>query len=119
MKANELRIGNIIKNENDSITHIVELTDYDRVAMGENRVVSDLSNCEPVPLTEEWLLKFGFIFSHSRGFEEYYDKNDVGLTIIGSGTPDIKILYRSTQLKFIHQLQNIYFALTAEELTIK
>ena len=77
---------------------------------------------EPIPLTEEWLVKFGFeeidgfltldlgSFSGARFIFWYGDvlnlfcKSDMML---------------SKQIKYVHQLQNLYFALTGEELTIK
>lgn len=112
LTANDLRVGNFYYLNDIE----VKLDERLLFAMFNNPLAYGLQNYTPIPLTKERLLKFGFIFSYSRGFEEYYDKNDVGLTIIGSGTPDIKILYRNTQLKFVHQLQSLYYTLTQKEL---
>ena len=53
MKANEFRLGNLIKSENEVFP----------VTMNEFRAFSFpgvINEYDPIPLTEEWLLKFGF-----------------------------------------------------------
>jgi hypothetical protein len=70
---------------------------------------------KPIPLTEEWLLEFGFV-KGKFGFFETKKRllvEDLGNSI----TYDNKLL--NTKIKHVHQLQNFYFALTEEELTIK
>ena len=66
---------------------------------------------KPIPLTEEWLNKLGYYLISERHFANighlvweldgrfYCDKNGI-------------------QLKYVHQLQNLYFALTQRELTV-
>jgi hypothetical protein len=76
---------------------------------------------EPIPLTEEWLLKFGFEefglsirVDVNRGDELcfYTQEKRLRYQTKGSGfTRDYNILY-------VHQLQNLYFALTGQELKI-
>ena len=85
--------------------------DYDDLRCLEQ--YEDNSEYKPIPLTEEWLLKFGFdsMFSGAG-----YHKNGVE---IGNNHNGFYILATSYQIEFIHQLQNLYFALTGEELTIK
>jgi hypothetical protein len=68
---------------------------------------------KPIPLTEEWLLKFGF------------DKIDFQFIKNGIKLFPIRDLYYrgnfpiKSDIKYVHQLQNLFFALTGEELTIK
>ncbi|MCT3943873.1 hypothetical protein HZQ28_01105 [Elizabethkingia anophelis] len=115
LTSRDLRIGNLIFNEYGIVSTIVEITDYDRVAVGNNRVVTDLVNCEPIPLTEEWLLKFGFkLKSDADG--EYYENCGVNILILRSD--DIHFFFGNpnTKDKYVHQLQNLYFALTQKEL---
>lgn len=117
MKANELRIGNLIIDEHGTVSNIVEITDYDRIAVGNNRVVKDLSNCEPIPLTEEWLLNFGFrdhIININDLEFSLLIKNKL-LVIVHNDEPKGLCI----DIEFVHQFQNIYFALNGEELTIK
>jgi hypothetical protein len=76
---------------------------------------------KPIPITEEWLLKFGFI-------EGIYAIVKYPLKVIYLLKPDslteyelcvsIEDLYLK-KIKYIHQLQNIFFALTQKELEIQ
>ncbi|MCT4321800.1 hypothetical protein [Elizabethkingia anophelis] len=125
MNSKELRIGNLIKDEHGTLSNIVEITDYDRIAVGNNRVVKDLSNCVPIPLTEEWLIKFGF----KKGYNAYYSYLEIwdSLYIIVSKNNTIYISESSSisghqlqvaNFEHIHQIQNFYFAIANKELTL-
>jgi len=66
-------------------------------------------------VTEEWLERFGFEEDDSVGWLKRFDKSD-------SFFIDLSFMYwgeNSVKLTHVHQLQNLYFALTGEELTIK
>ena len=122
MKAKELRIGNLVLK--NGIVHFVYLVSNTIIHSSEigtsNIEISLLYEVEPIPLTEEWLLKAGFKNSTvnnklfiAYGFALYIDDdNDVGVMKFGI---DVYLCH----IKYIHQLQNLYFALTGEELTIK
>ena len=127
MKANELRIGNYVKSDNlgiicTSVKSLYGFPECTSIVNHSDRVI-DLSAIEPIPLTEEWLLKFGF----EKESEIHYSKTVNGITYLyytgtlGQVRKDIdenKILYLC-EPKYIHSLQNVMFALTGEELTIK
>jgi hypothetical protein len=66
----------------------------------------------PIPLTEEWLLKFGFEITNN------FQTKDRFQTHKQDGIIWFEYGYISIELKYVHQLQNLYFALTGEELTI-
>lgn len=113
MKTTELRIGNLIYwdiPEKENVPHEVLSISLDgkihTTPISLGRVPFDYL---PIPLTEEWLVKFGFkplvkdwqikgliIHTRERGF------------VVRKSMPI---------LQSVHQLQNIYFALTGEELT--
>ena len=60
MKANELRIGNwiVLVKEDIKQTRDYQLDAYDIYKASE---FGDITECLlPIPLTEEWLIKFGF-----------------------------------------------------------
>lgn len=83
----------------------------------EHTNISDLS---PIPLTEEWLLKFGL--KNENGFFKWhrsaiYKRNEIW--IYGILGDDNNSYYHVSELKCVHQLQNLYHALTGEELTLK
>jgi len=105
MKANELRIGNWFIEKDE-----VKQFDGD---------FYHLLGCDPIPLNTNWLLKLGF---------EYND--NIGLYQNGGFDVDIEDgvychFYLNEygdwykDIEYVHQLQNLYFALTGEELTIK
>ena len=115
MEAKELRIGNWV------IINTPFCMDYN--AMHDTYIDNDWDELKPMPLTEEWLVKFGFE-NMSETTDYYFKLNDF---IIGGWR---KTLYPSIngesgleafgiEIKYVHQLQNLYFALTGEELIIK
>jgi hypothetical protein len=70
---------------------------------------------KPIPLTEEWLLKFGFskkvdYLLQKRGFSICFEKHG---DIFECFLESIGI-----EIEYVHQLQNLYFALTNEELIL-
>jgi hypothetical protein len=109
MKPNELRIGSYVYFED-------ELLKFD-FEMGWN-----FDYIKPIPLTEEWLLKLGFecILDISYSFPKPYD--NLELSYYGSingfkkGWVINKLFGLSNGIKYVHELQNLYFALTNEEL---
>ena len=112
MKANELRIGNLVLSqwENNKI-HKVRGQDIFDLEQG-----IDSNSFQPIPLTEEWLLKFGFNkgkFNYKWQYGNFiYDQKLKLWVWFGVQIHDYLI-------ENVHQLQNLYFALTAQELTIK
>jgi hypothetical protein len=119
MKVSELRIGNKFYLPNGNIGTI----SYHEIRLLV--VALEKPNYQPIPLTEEWLLNFGFNRHHADyGNGIIYIKNVIDNTEfewgvypneLGSG---IQIQNRKL-LKYVHQLQNLYFALTGEELVVK
>lgn len=128
MKAQELRIGNLIQlyrkaEDKEMSTHSVcgieNVPDIGwMVELEDGFYINTDKGIEPIPLTEEWLVKLGFEKSHG----EWIERNEmVMLSYFATGlhlsSSDSGML--SIELKYVHQLQNLYFALTGEELTVK
>jgi hypothetical protein len=120
LQNNELRIGNLFILPNGDIGKI----SYHEIRLMV--VAIEKPDYQPIPLTEEWLLKFGFekrtTVLHSVqyfiGFNPItHDWMFDILWLVGHEYP----FYRNGHfaIKYVHQLQNLYFALTGEELTIK
>jgi len=106
MKENELRVGVYIY-------YCEEVFEVDaeciKMHMGD-----DLDDAyRPIPLTEEWLLKFGFEITDN------FQTKDRFQTHKQDGFFWFEYGYIVVELNYVHQLQNLYFALTGEELTIK
>jgi hypothetical protein len=101
---------------------------------------------QPTILTEEWLIKFGFIKLHHFGNYEFTklmtdpiegeDKSPLSIEVIHRNDDNVYIVrlvlepmteyeassinyHNLPHIKYIHQLQNLYYALTGEELKIK
>lgn len=87
----------------------------------------DSDDFEPVPLTEEWLLKFGFEKGSNETNKKCFYKRDFVFIFYsdGIGGRFSKCFFQSacthtlSEIKYVHQLQNLFYALTGEELQIK
>jgi hypothetical protein len=143
MKAQELRIGNFYSQYGDVIeTNWVTIKNLSNAPDGQLW-------CKPITLTEEWLVNFGFNFSkyHYGEDDGYGDVFEYSLDISNfklvytkrkpfksdlSNKDTIDFILEADgvyeycgefnlldKIKYIHQLQNLYFALTGEELTIE
>lgn len=129
MKARELRIGNYIENTDSQMASYM-VVNADVIKQNEHTMYASL---EPIPLTEEWLLKFGFKHQNKYDLESnlYSKKLKSGyfFTIYSKKqTLDFKTKFIGWKvlnigfdfkIEYVHQLQNLYFALTGEELTLK
>jgi hypothetical protein len=123
MKANELRIGNLVQVDNIPVR--VLWFDYDG-AVCESLDKKDMvqMHIEPIPLTEEWLIKFGFMKpkNPTKGFENSFSKGSFIWTehrfYLDAGNDEGWII-DEYKIEYVHQLQNLYFTLTGEELEIK
>ena len=126
MKANELRVGNHIQNGIVvEIKHTVSRIKYLYLGKEERYCFNDYADLIPIPLTEEWLVKSGFEKVDDsfflKGFEVWQTDcgNEKGNEYVGFFYPLRDRGMMDLEIKFIHQLQNLYFALTGEELKIK
>lgn len=123
MKANEFRKGNLI-SFNGNISIILELSSncMFRMLNDIGYVRKEYRDLSPIPLTEEWLVKFGFRkqTEEAKGiavWEEFYIGNfSIGNHGIGLTPFVFHCDSGVTQLYYVHQLQNLYFALIGTEL---
>lgn len=138
MKATELRIGNFIygyteNDEDEEVECLVKVVVLDYADITDYRIwVEGFSSKDaseyygafnPIPLTAEWLLKFGFrntIKNRDSGYLQYGLQRmafDFMVCIELDTEPDFYLQNKMIlNLKYVHQLQNLYFALTGEEL---
>lgn len=72
-----------------------------------------------IPLTEEWLIKFGIVkFSGWVGeFREAWRKTNSYFQLERVGQDEW--VFHGVEIKYVHQLQNLYRALTGDELCVK
>lgn len=115
IKPTELRIGNwvLINGEPKQLNRKLF-----------KHVVLDglgLESLKPIPLTEELLLECGFVL-----LDKDYDSQVFNIYKLSNFTYNtsqnvfwFNNTYSFRQPKYLHQLQNLFFALTGEELTKK
>jgi len=133
MKATELRIGNWVNYENE-IFFIQDISMFQGIYCSNLfKSVFDsfptysnkrIAFFNPIPLTEELLVKFGFKNHHNNWYEinvfntdAYFNHINISIDInrvtISDGDNEIVI---NDELKHVHQLQNLYWCLTQKEL---
>ena len=117
MKVTELRINNWVQFKHTETPARVTLGDF---IMAREYKDERLDDYEPIPLTEEWLEKFGF------ESDSYQDMYVLGWLKINcdktKGKPELwieNITGKVVYIEHVHQLQNLYFALTGQELELK
>lgn len=136
MEANELRVGNYVLPDND--------INQEYTICKQDFIQDTFDRLYPVPLTEECLLKFGFFqLPHFTISNSWYinlgrnrqlsvgnvnDANQIiSLQEIGKdakGNDNVIDLICVWNFDYdgrmnVHQFQNLYFALTGQELQIK
>lgn len=123
LKANELRIGNYLNGKQGHVI-ITEIRENNIVKIHDNTSIFYVGTClKPIPLTEEWLFKFGFIEKIDAYFYNDYCIEDIHNRVTWVINEFDHITDEFTAIgcgiNYVHQLQNLYFALTNEELTLK
>ena len=129
MNPQELRIGNLLSNWNDAIVTVKDL--YYSIYINEyfvgvketpSRYTFNGKDFKPILLTEEWLLKFGFRKIEAETIFDYeiwgIDDNEF-LFEADEKYYHSFIQTEKHEIESVHRLQNLYFALTGEELIIK
>jgi len=129
IQSKELRIGNVVLDKDNNIFTIAGISEGSVFKEGDY-IGTPIEWIKPVLITEEWLLKLGFekekysslsinffrlkVLSH--GTISFYPK-EKGFNIELGTTSGYN--FGTTKIEYVHQLQNLYFALTNEELTFK
>lgn len=123
MEAKNLRIGNYVKHN-----HSIGMALPTQLTSGNDFDMCD--DFEPLPLNNEWLSKFGFDDS---GYQKGYTGVEFRVNMIMDfiltkpkfmGEWQEHYCYdlgqhRFVEVKYVHELQNLFFAITTTELQIK
>lgn len=75
-----------------------------------------VSEAEPIPLTEDALLGFGFEVKSASVTHNY--SYNIGFFVLTNGLRN-NISYDGYGIVYVHQLQNLFYSLTNTELTLK
>jgi len=132
MEAKEIRIGNLIqlyrtpKDKEITFHKIVSIGYLDNFESYcvelEDGFTVNVEGISGIPLTEERLIKFGWIWNkETNSFEKlgfpngHIKKTSFGWTMFNYV---LKSLTTNRDFHYVHQLQNLYFELKREELII-
>lgn len=120
MKVQDLRVGNLLTYNNKDFK-VLEIHQGKIKAQSNKGIVEfNLSELQPVILTEQRLIEWGFTKSEiTKG--KYYVEDYLEFTIEDNDwdNPSLNIFIDGkyiTCVEFVHELQNLYYALTNEEL---
>ena len=128
IQENEIRVGNYY-NRVESYSSSLGYHKFSAsvwYAIGE--CTDFLENYDPIPLTEEILLKCGFSKSVRPNCEDIYidlparmilwfnEGNYAEMDLIQD---DKRISFKHSHIKHLHQLQNLYFCLCGKELNVE
>lgn len=134
IQANELRVGNLVLIGEDTAI-VTCITSEGVSANGEKAAYTYemFNDISPVVLTEEWLTKTGFVLMEKTYKEHYQGNNSLnfGYPVLylnkyvylacnskGHASGNLFLNGNRIECKYVHQLQNLYFALTGKELTL-
>lgn len=122
MKAQELRIGNIveylIRDEMDAKKEWWEPSQIDAQDILWLSQNPDDEDYRPMTITEELLVRFGFVLTNKIWSN--------GIVQLGYFTQEVYFEFEfkfpfthwgRNKIQYVHELQNLCFALTGEELT--
>lgn len=123
MKAQELRIGNLYhynmidtQDERGKWKEVATVDILDLMHLNEH---PDDPNFIPIPIDGEWVEKFGFdkpalsYIGKTIHITSYGKNNDMWMVALNKNNGILRTI------KYVHELQNLYYAVTGEELTIK
>jgi hypothetical protein len=124
LQANELRIGNYFIDTigayaNPNTIQQVESIDNNGVNTWQDMSASGccpFDKMKPIPLTPEILEKCGFKKRRGGAYGIIWHKERIDII-----KDEDKLYYRQFQrlpIRYLHQLQNLYYALTGEELEV-
>ena len=135
MKASELRIGNYVFDDEGILSKINGFQPYGHSIRCDEKegcellidlypqdgtvkkgYETDINLCKPIPLTEEWLIRFGYNLNNC-----YYLKDDSDIEFFKSNGKIFCEFYGNwfSNIEYVHDLQNLHFAIYKEELKLK
>ena len=123
MKKEELMYGNklLFLNEVVTFSHISQIREDGVfwIKTIESKIDSKSFHFKPIPITEEWLLKLGFFKYNNAYVLEKPNENIMNFKFSIWSDFTYNSSEFPVELKYVHQLQNLYFALTGTHLKLK
>ena len=127
MGTGELRIGNYVSDGHYGFMAVSLVDDRGWITLLPIGYVThsprvEASLVSPIKLTEEWLVKFGFEKREQKTILDYpiWVKDDSEYFFqADEGFYHNLVHSDNHQIEYVHQLQNLYFALTRTELQLQ
>lgn len=125
MESRELRIDNLLQDQNGNLLIVKELREDGIICQVQDRIKYPLPDgwqAEPILLTDEWLLNFRAYKGTRNNWNDVYILNNKSQISIGVAFLHdcvrvyLNGIYYEVNQLYVHQLQNLYFALTGKEL---
>jgi hypothetical protein len=125
--SRELRLGNLIYGPSDREETIVAIIGEGWVKLYPGRLTgarfdAELKDCSGIPLTEEWLIKLGFEEVYRSLYTVRYEnlqqaQFDYRFNLV-ENLRHLTWRGNTVQCEYVHQLQNLYYSLTGQELQL-
>lgn len=132
MEARELRLGNYLDYYGQYVI-VLEIKRNENIecgyfndSIGFERKLSENHSPKPIPLTEDWLLRFGFEKT------DFYDDVEACYILVCSDASDIYVTFNegvfsyglgyqdfNKEMPYVHTFQNYFYALNDFELSLK
>jgi len=123
INAKELRIGNLVLHQLTKEPYKIKAYDILDLEKG-----MDSEILQPLPLTEELLIKFGFVLNNESKYNEHWEHDDIDYLVRKTGSTfafclddyeDGHTTHFIMHTDKVHTFQNNAFSLTQKELNIK
>jgi hypothetical protein len=114
IQANELRIGNWVFNPKNNFHFKIDGFHILDLWAGE-----DCKFIQPIPLTPEILEKAGFEKNGKRFSKDWFYLWSDNYNIVFALAEMEESIGKYLNIEYVHQLQNLYFDLTGQELNIQ
>lgn len=117
MEARELRIGNIVLDKYENVKYVFAIL-CDALVFDSDECLI-LEYCRPIMLTEYWLINFGF--QYCIDYNKYCNDSPIYFKKHPEREEYILFLFNCSigHIKYAHEIQNVYFSITGQELNLK
>lgn len=124
IKKESLRIGNLVQTKRGRMIEVVSIQmDGINTESGDIYPKYSCEDIDGIPLSEDWLKKCGFVIGAGPADGFYAGENGIAIQQVGNDwllCERVRDGYQFIRgINFVHELQNIYFAICGQELKIE
>lgn len=134
MDVTDVRVGNLVLDSASKTVRRVSGFQGNTIFIQPEPAINDTTlipkevngnySISPIPITEKWLERFGFVkYYHEDRDSDYYWKGEILIYAYRTGELYFASendngcypIVNTSEIKYVHELQNLYFALIKEE----